>query len=89
MITVITVKKEKTVKIALDARKLNESCFKKKPHMLNMDKLLNQLSAEVSKNDLDPICISVIDLDYDYGQKKLALETNKHCSFAISGEKIN
>ena len=57
--------------------------------MLNMDKLLNQLSAEVSKNDLDPICISVIDLDYDYGQKKLALETNKHCNFAISGEKIN
>ena len=28
---VITVKKDKTVKIALDARNLNESCIKKRP----------------------------------------------------------
>ena len=31
------VKKDKTVKIALDDRKLNENCIKKRPHMPNMD----------------------------------------------------
>ena len=74
---VITVKKDKTVKIALDARKLNDSCVKKRPHMPNMEELLNQISPELSKNDHDPIWISVIDLDYAYGQIKLAPETSK------------
>ena len=86
---VIIVKKDKTVKIALDARKLNESCVKKKPHMPIMEELLNQISVDLSKNDHDPIWISVIDLDYAYGQTKLAPETSKHCNFAMTGEKIN
>ena len=77
---VITVKKEKTVKIAVDARKLNDSCVKKRPHKPNMEELLNQISAELSKNDHDPICIPVIDLDYTYGQMKVAPETSKHCN---------
>ena len=57
--------------------------------MPNMDELLNQISSELSKNELDPIWISVIDLDYAYGQMKLSPETSKHCNFAITGEKIN
>ena len=52
---VITVKKDKTVKIALDARKLNESCVKKRPHLSKKEELPNQISAELSKNDYDPI----------------------------------
>ena len=86
---VITVKKDKTVKIALDARKLNESCVKKRPHMPNIEELLNQISTELSRNDHDPIWISVIDLDYAYGQMKLAPETSKHCNFAVTGENMN
>ena len=53
-----------------------------------MEELLNQTSAEIFKNDRDPIWISVIDLDYAYKQMKLAPETSKHCNFAITGEKI-
>ena len=86
---VITVKKDKSVKIALDARKLNDSCIKKRPHMPNMDELLNQISAELSKNDTDTMWISVLYLDYAYGQMILAPETSKHCNFAITGEKNN
>ena len=86
---VITVKKDKTVKIALDARKLNEICVKKRPHVPNMQELLNQISAELSKNNHDPIWISVIDLDYAHGQMRLAPETSKHCNFALTGERIN
>ena len=57
--------------------------------MPNMDELLNQISAELSKNDTDPIWISAEDLDYAYGQMKLEPDTSKHCNFAITGEKIN
>ena len=39
---VITVKNDKSVKIALDSRKLNDSCIKRRPHMPNMEELLNQ-----------------------------------------------
>ena len=86
---VITVKKDKSVEMALDARKLNESCVKKRPHTPNMEELFNQISAELSKNDHDPIWISMIDLDYAYGQMKLAPETSKHCIFAMTDEQIN
>ena len=54
-----------------------------------MDELLNQISAELSKNDTNPIWIFVLDVDYAYGQTKSAPETSKHCTFAITGEKIN
>ena len=57
--------------------------------MPNLDKVSNQISSELSKNDLDPIWISVIDIDYGYGQMKLAPETSKHYIFAIAGENIS
>ena len=85
----ITGKQDKTVKIALDARKLNDSCVKKRPRMQNMEELLNQISAELSRNNHNPIWISVRDLDYADGQMKLAPETSKHCNFAVTGEKMN
>ena len=54
-----------------------------------MDELINQISAELSKNDTDSLWISMVDLDYAYGQMKLSSETSKHCKFAIEGEIIN
>ena len=84
---VTTLKKDKSVKIAVDSRKLNKHCMKKRPHLPNMDEFSNQISATLSKKDLYLIWISLI--DYAYGQMKLAPETSKHCNFAISGEKIN
>ena len=77
------------MKIALDTSKLNERCVKNRPHMPNMEELQNQIFAELSKNNHDPIWISVMDLNYAYGQMKLAPETSKHCNFALTCEKIN
>ena len=54
-----------------------------------MGELLNQMSTELSRKDHDPTWISVIDLDYAYGQMKLAPETSKHCNFAVTGENMN
>ena len=47
---VITVKSDKSVKIALESRKLNDSCIKVRPHMPNMEELLNHISVEITKD---------------------------------------
>ena len=84
---VVTVKNDKSVKSAVDARKVNDSSMKR-PHMPNMDKL-NQTSFELSKNESDPSWISVTELDYAYRQMRLAPETCNHSNFAVTGETIN
>ena len=43
--------------------------------MPHMDGLLNQISAKLSKNNLHMIWMSVIDLDYAYGQMKISQRT--------------
>ena len=86
---VITVKNDKSVKIALDSRKLNDSCIKLRPHMPNMEELLNQISVEITRDRTKELNISKIDLDYAYGQMKLSKETSRQCVFAITGGKFS
>ena len=86
---VITVKNDKSVKIALDSRKLNDSCIKIRPHMPNMEELLNQISVEITRDRTKELNISKIDLDYAYGQMKLSKETRRQCVFAITGGKFS
>ena len=82
---VITVKSDKSVKIALDSRKLNDSCIKMRPHMPNMEELLNQISVEITRDRTAQLFISKNDLDYAYGQMKLSDETSRQCLFALTG----
>ena len=82
---VITVKNDKSVKIALDSRKLNDSCIKVRPHMPNMEELLNQISVEITKDRTKELRMSKIDLDYAYGQMMLSEETSRQCVFAVTG----
>ena len=82
---VITVKSDKSVKIALDSRKLNDSCIKMRPHMPNMEELLNQISVEITRDRTAQLFMSKIDLDYAYGQMKLSEETSRQCVFALTG----
>ena len=86
---VITVKNDKSVKIALDSRKLNDSCIKRRPHMPNMEEFLNQISVEITRDRTLQLFISKIDLEYAYGQMKLSEETSRQCIFAITGAKFN
>ena len=81
---VITKKKDKSVKIAVDSRKLNEACVKRKAAMPNMRELISKISAEITKSNGE-IWTSKIDLDYAYGQAKLSKEAAKHCVFSIIG----
>ena len=86
---VITVKIDRSVKIVPDSRKLNDSCIKIRPHMPNMEELLNQISVEITKNRTKKLMMSKIDLDYAYGQMKLSKKTSRQCVFAITGVKFS
>ena len=61
---VITVKNDKSIKIALDSRNLNDSCIQIRPHMPNVEELLNQISVEITRDRTKRLMISQIDLDY-------------------------
>ena len=82
--TVITIRKDKSVKIALDSRKLNEACINRKAAMPNIEELISKISAKITKDEGE-IWMSKIDLDYAYGQAKLSKEAAKHCVFSIIG----
>ena len=88
---VITVKSDKSVKIALETRKLNESCtyMEERPHMPNMEELVNQISVEKTRDRTMKLFMSKIDRDYAYGQMKLSEETSRQCVFAITGGKFS
>ena len=76
---VITVKNDKSVKIALDSRKLNDSCNKVRPHMPNMEELLKQVSVEILNDRTKKLMMSNIDLDYAYGQMILSKKKQTMC----------
>ena len=63
------------VKITPDSRKLNDSCDKMRPHMPNMEEILNHLSVEITRGRTVELFISKLDLDYAYGQMKLSDDT--------------
>ena len=60
---VITMKNDKSVKISLGSRKVNDSCTKMRPPFPNMEEILNQTSTEITQAPNDPLWISKIDLE--------------------------
>ena len=82
---VITVKKDKSIKIALDSRKLNEATIKKKAQMPNMEELISRISRKISEEQEGEIWITKLDFDYAYGQIKLNENTRNLCIFTVTG----
>ena len=67
---VITVKKDKSIKITVDSRKLHEVTIKRKAQMPNMEELISRISSEISEGEGE-ILSTTLDFDYAYGQIKL------------------
>ena len=67
---VVTVKKDVSVKIALEARALNESLAKEKYQMYNLDNLIGMV-AEKLQGEKGEVLYSSVDLKYAYGQLPL------------------
>ena len=83
----ITVKKDKTVKIALDSKKLDDAIHKNKYQMQSIDHLMESVAIFLSerKNKPDQYFFSKIDLKYAYSQIPLDENIKKYCNFNILG----
>ena len=82
---VITVKKDKSVKIALDSKKLNDAIHKNKYQMQSIDHLMDSVAVHISepKNKQGKYFFSKIDLKYAYSKIPLDENIKKHCNFNI------
>ena len=84
---VITVKKDKSVKIALDARALNNEIVKDKCQMPNLEHLVDLVAEHIDNKEQEKALYTSLDMRYAYGQMPLEEETAKHCNFQIIGGK--
>ena len=81
----ITVKKDKSTKIALESRKLNEATINRKTQMPNMEELISRISRKISEGKDGEIHITKLDFDYAYGQLRLDEQTRNLCIFTVTG----
>ena len=85
----ITVKKGKSVKIALDSKKLNDAIHKNKYQMQSINHLIDSVAVYISegKPKQGKYIFSKFDLKYAYRQIPLDDNIKKHCNFSILGGK--
>ena len=84
---VITVKKDKSFKIALDSKKLNDAIHKNKYQIQSIDHLIDSVAVSISERRNLPgkYFFPKIDLKYAYSQIPLDENIQKHCNFNILG----
>ena len=83
---VITVKRDKSIKLAMDAKTINKAIHKNKYQMHNIDCLIDTIAQTITQSSDDgEVLFSTIDLRYAYSQLPLDPETSKHCNFNIIG----
>ena len=87
--TVITVKKDKSIKIALDVRIINEIIKRDKYQMPNLDDLMCSLAEAITGDGSGEVWFPSVDLKYAFGQVLLNPSLAKHCNFAIVGGKAS
>ena len=82
---VITAKKDKSIKIALDSRNSYEVTIKRKAQMPNMEELISRISRKISEGKEGKIFATKLDFGYAYGQIKLDENTKNLCIFTVTG----
>ena len=84
---VITVKKDQSIKIALDSKVLNKAIQKNKYQMQNIDSLIQTISQTLSTAPQETAYFTTLDLQYAYSQLNLHSDTARHCNFnLVSGD---
>ena len=84
---VITVKKDQSIKIALDSKILNKAVHKNKYQMPNIDALIQTISQTLSTAPQETAYFTTLDLQYAYSQLNLHSDTARHCNFnLVSGD---
>ena len=82
---VIIVKKDQTVKLALDSKKINKYLHKKKYQMPNINLLLDNIAQVVKSDKSNQTLFTTLDLRYAYSQIPLDKTTREHCNFSLIG----
>ena len=82
---VIKVKKDQTVKLALDSKKNNKYIHKNKYQMPNIDLLLDNIAQVVKSDKSNKTLITTLDLRYAYSQIPLDKTTQEQCNFSLIG----
>ena len=81
----ITVKKNGSVKLALESRELNKQVHKNKYQMPNIEELMDTVGQTISEKKPGDICFTMLDLTYAYGQLLLSAETSVQCNCSLIG----
>ena len=84
---VVTVKKEKNVKLALDSRCLNNAIQKEKYQMPILDNLMEQVAEIINANEAGTVVFTSLDMLYAYGLTELHPPTAEDCLSQILGGK--
>ena len=82
---VITVKKNGSVKLALESKELNKQVHKNKYQMPNIEELMDTVEQTIREIKSGDILFTTMDLTYAYGQLPLSAETSVQCNFSLIG----
>ena len=80
-----TVKKNESVKLALNSEKLNKAIHKNKYQLQSIDHLIDAVALHISERKQSPgtLCLSKIDLKYAYSQIRLD-DSNPNIAILVS-----
>ena len=84
----ITVKKDDSIKLALDAKPINRQLYRNKYQMPNVDELTDGVSQTVTAKTQGKLYFKVLDLKYAHIQLRLTAQTAKQCNLNIVGGKL-
>ena len=80
------MKKDKSIKLAIDSKTINKSIHKNKYQMHNIDCLMDNIAQTITQSSDDgEVLFSTIDLRYAYSQLPLDDDTAKQRNFDIKG----
>ena len=82
---VITVKKDQTVKLALDSKKINKFIQKNKNQMPNIDLILDNIAQTIKSDTKEQTLFSSFDLRYVFSQIPLDKKTREPGNFSFIG----
>ena len=84
---VITVKKDGSIKLALESGELNKQVDKNKYQMPNIDELVDGISQIIAERKAGDVYFTTLDFTYAYGQESLGKKTSERCNLSFVGGK--
>ena len=80
---VITAKKDGSVKLAMDAKPMNDQIHKNHYQMPNLLELLDSAAQIITSDTSGDVWFTSLDLKYAFSQIPLSEEVSRHCNFNI------